>query len=159
MLQSVVDGLLESTAEAGQPLSWQEAYNYVSAAKGAQVIIERWEQRHREEKAKAGALQKTTQDQLVQETMPDLNKGLYARDAQIVLDQANSSNKKAQRRGSPPGQEPGEPEQNRLQTEQDKKRSSRAPALPTQVLQLDSANSRVDFTLSSNTHRTQATRT
>ena len=104
-------------------------------------------------------LQKTTQDQLVQETMPDLNKGLYARDAQIVLDQANSSNKKAQRRGSPPGQEPGEPEQNRLQTEQDKKRSSRAPALPTQVLQLDSANSRVDFTLSSNTHRTQATRT
>lgn len=49
--------------------------------------------------------------------------------------------------------------QTRLQTEQGKRKFSRAPALPGQALPLDSTNSRVDFTLTSNTHGTQGTLT
>lgn len=53
MLQSIVDGLLESAAySGGSPLTWQEAFDYVSACRGVQVMFEAWQQKHREAKAR-----------------------------------------------------------------------------------------------------------
>ncbi len=70
ILQSIVDGLLESATSSGNPLSWQEAFNYVGACKGVQVMFEVWSQKHREARARQKELP-SQQDQAVQETLPD----------------------------------------------------------------------------------------
>ena len=51
MLQSILEGLLECAAASGLPCTWQEAFDYVSSSKGAQVVFEMWEQKHKEARA------------------------------------------------------------------------------------------------------------